>query len=789
MSIPKNIKNEHIDRVIREINVDQIPKDRLSNTYFLISGDKKLPPKFVLGEANKYANNAILSSDAFNAVEAVAFLRKLNYVIEESETMKNIKLYDIHGASTIENYRTLITPDDKYFYWDSKRFTKNDIGDIVFWVNRTERVVLYTVIDSKEVSPSFNNGRNLINDLGYDISATAQDPSQFETFYRFKIVEKAQIPDGWNYSNLVPFNGQTMAIILYEQNVNEPDKKIEKIKDLKPIFSKSNDVSEILDQALILLEQKNSKKSPSVWFVTQGATFREESGMKFLWAPEKGKDGNGRFYWENVLKVKKGDIIFNYSEGELKGISLASNDGYKAVNKDTQSPWGADGYRVDIDLILLDPSLKSEIFSRNISSFNTHLAQVINKPFSANGSINQGYLYEFSREAGRFIRDVYNKPFGNKEIDDFFDKVKLTSQNNKKMEESNNIILTAVKTKPFILLAGISGTGKSRLVRTLAYKTCAKDELRANTKKPGNFELIPVRPNWHDSSELMGYVSRINGEKYITTSFLQFIAKAWKNVDVPFFLCLDEMNLAPVEQYFAEYLSIIETRQVQGENIRTDYIISKASFENHSLYSQLLADLGLKENEFSEGISIPHNLIVIGTVNMDETTHSFSRKVLDRAMTFEMNNVDLTDGLDNTKNDWSYPQTFISSKEVIGVFTTGAEVVNQFAESKKVIDFLKNLNTELEGTPFKIAYRVRDEFLIYCYYASLNQTNSNWLTNALDEMTCMKILSRIEGDETKTGSVLSNLQRVITAAYKNSNAKLKEMEIRLSTSGYTSFWS
>ncbi len=361
--------------------------------------------------------------------------------------------------------------------------------------------------------------------------------------------------------------------------------------------------------------------------------------------------------------------------------------------------------------------------------------------------------------------------------------------NQKQNNQSEMNILTAIKTKPFILLAGISGTGKSRLVRTLAYKTCAKDDLRTNPKKPGNFELIPVRPNWHDSSELMGYVSRINGEKYITTSFLQFIAKAWKNVDVPFLLCLDEMNLAPVEQYFAEYLSIIETRQVQGEKIGTDYLISKASFENHALYSQLLADLGLDENKFSDGISIPNNLVVIGTVNMDETTHSFSRKVLDRAMTFEMNNVDLTAGLDNTKNDWSYPETFISSKEVIGDFTSGAEVVNEFAESKKVIDFLINLNAELEGTPFKIAYRVRDEFLIYCYYASLNKTNSNWLTNALDEMTSMKILSRIEGDETKTGSVLSNLQRVLTADFKKSSTKLKEMEARLSTSGYTSFWS
>ena len=263
--------------------------------------------------------------------------------------MQNIKLYDIHGASTIDNYRTLITPDDKYFYWDSKKFTRNEIGDIVFWVNRTERVVLYTRIESKEVQPSFKDGKNLINDQGYNVSATAQDPSTFGIFYRFKIIEKAQMPDGWNYSNHVPFNGQTMAIILYETNFNEPEKKIEKIKDLKPIFANNTVVSEILDQALALLSESNINRiKTSVWFVTQGSTFREEKGMKFLWAPEKGKDGNRRFYWDNILKVKKGDIIFNYSDGELKGVSLATNDGYKAENMDTQSQWGLNGFRVDI---------------------------------------------------------------------------------------------------------------------------------------------------------------------------------------------------------------------------------------------------------------------------------------------------------------------------------------------------------------------------------------------------------------------------------------------------------
>jgi hypothetical protein len=250
------------------------------------------------------------------------------------------------------------------------------------------------------------------------------------------------------------------------------------------------------------------------------------------------------------------------------------------------------------------------------------------------------------------------------------------------------------------------------------------------------------------------------------------------------------MNLAPVEQYFAEYLSIIETRQVQDKTVKTDFIISKASFENGLLYDQLVSELQLDSNEFSEGIGIPSNLVVIGTVNMDETTHSFSRKVLDRAMTFEMNEVDLKAGLESSDNEWSYPEKFISANDVIGSFTSGSDVYQKLEEREKVLNFLSQINDTLEGTPFKIAYRVRDEFLIYCYYSSLNQSNTaEWLDSALDEMTCMKILSRIEGDEAKTGPILEKLKLVLSADYKKSHAKLVEMEVKLATSGYTSFWA
>ena len=122
--------------------------------------------------------------------------------------------------------------------------------------------------------------------------------------------------------------------------------------------------------------------------------------------------------------------------------------------------------------------------------------------------------------------------------------------------------ITAIKSKPFLLLAGISGTGKSRIVRELARACWEEGSEDYKAQKPRNFEMVQVKPNWHDSSELLGYVSRIgadkdgNGVTFVAGDFLKFIARAWEEQDVPYFLCLDEMNLAPVEQYFAEYLSV-----------------------------------------------------------------------------------------------------------------------------------------------------------------------------------------------------------------------------------------
>lgn len=407
-----------------------------------------------------------------------------------------------------------------------------------------------------------------------------------------------------------------------------------------------------------------------------------------------------------------------------------------------------------------------------------------------------------------------------------YNSIYHTSSNNKIVDSDGTLkdnlyrpYITAIKSKPFLLLAGISGTGKSRIVRELARACWDEDSEEFKAQKPKNFEMIQVKPNWHDSSELIGYVSRIDGVSYVVGPFLRFMVKAINDPDTPYFLCLDEMNLAPVEQYFAEYLSVIESRKLQDDgSITTDPIIEYSdSAEYVSLIQQLFPD---EEEEREKYLSrknklrlrIPQNLIVVGTVNMDETTFSFSRKVLDRAMTIEMNEVDLKGGLDCRYENIGK----LSSSELVANAVEGVDVYSSHrADCDVAINYLEKINDKLNGTPFKIAYRTRNEVLLYVinnlpYNIDQNGAElpkSYIIARALDEITNMKILPRIEGDETKVsakflGEIKTAIQEGLSLISDSpwdeegeegynksvSLAKISEMEKRLN-SGYTSYWS
>lgn len=367
------------------------------------------------------------------------------------------------------------------------------------------------------------------------------------------------------------------------------------------------------------------------------------------------------------------------------------------------------------------------------------------------------------------------------------------------------IRLAAIRTKPFLLLAGISGTGKSRIVRKLAQATVTEDlqriydkeytwtdfsEERWKLHRPANFELIQVKPNWHNSMDVVGYLSNIPSPHYVFTPFINFIVRAMCHPEVPFFLCLDEMNLAPVEEYFAEFLSAIESRGKKDGKYITDPIIppfktygsiddDKGHKKNVSedmlhaiseIIDNEMVDVERKEeikrHLLEKGLTLPENLIIIGTVNMDETTFSFSRKVLDRAMSLEMNKVDYTSFLLDTTDDdiKAIAQEFkvdedptgennLLNKLLIDRHVEAKEVVPELggaadgSDAHFVIDYLETINKLLDGTPFKLGYRAANEALIYLQ--SSKDFGDNDRNDAMDKFTLMKILSRIEGDESK----------------------------------------
>lgn len=404
--------------------------------------------------------------------------------------------------------------------------------------------------------------------------------------------------------------------------------------------------------------------------------------------------------------------------------------------------------------------------------------------------------------------------------------------------------MAAIKTKPFVILGGFSGTGKSIEVKALAFATCPCDGvLNVSETSPGNYLLVSVKPNWHDATDITGFHSSVQG-KYFVTDFMRFLVKAkmYEEKNVPFFVCLDEMNLAPVEEYFADFLSVIESRKRKMDGkIVTDALVPSSVFnEQYSADYNIFMDLGMElvnkqwkaddinalpQDEQSEafvrqdivddlkknGLTIPQNVVIMGTVNMDDTTNSFSRKVIDRAMTFETLVGKFSQ--DYFENDLalSYAKNprngslFISDEVRATEMLTAKRFKLNNDEKEKIINFINGINEDLNGTPFKISYRILNEtILLYRSkkeIASLMNENGGFeddvtfdteLNTIFDDILIQKVLPRIEGDYEKCNSCLTKLSvRAADNEWKNSEAKIDFMIRRFGKdkSGFTSFWN
>jgi 5-methylcytosine-specific restriction protein B len=352
----------------------------------------------------------------------------------------------------------------------------------------------------------------------------------------------------------------------------------------------------------------------------------------------------------------------------------------------------------------------------------------------------------------------------------------------------------SIKTKPFTILAGISGTGKTKLIQLFA------EAIRAHQN--GQYTLIPVRPDWSEPSDLLGYVD-LQGE-FRAGPLTKVIIEASKseNINKPYLICLDEMNLARVEHYFSDFLSIMETRkwhytEQDEKSIKTNSLLKL----NH---------MSLNEWE----LYIPDNIYLIGTVNMDETTYPFSKKVLDRANTIEFNEVNLENYPDilhaANQEDTTIALPAYANDLLRSDYLTlqDAYIEDDQDYIHKVVQQLTKLNRILEQAHLHIGFRVRDELTFYMLYNRRFQLMNDY--EALDFQVMQKILPRIQGSSFMMKKILIDLYNQLAntslsekeddlhieminridenSKYKRSLSKIAYMVRRYEEDGFTSFW-
>ena len=350
----------------------------------------------------------------------------------------------------------------------------------------------------------------------------------------------------------------------------------------------------------------------------------------------------------------------------------------------------------------------------------------------------------------------------------------------------------SIKTKPFVILSGISGTGKSKIVELFA------EAVGANYKNK-RFTLIPVKPDWSDGTELLGYR---NIESKFTPGIITSVAyEAMRHPDKPYFICLDEMNLARVEYYFSDILSLMETRKLNNDGeIITENLLKEVQFGNGDIEAR---------DKYGD-VYIPENLYIVGTVNMDETTFPFSKKVLDRANTIEFNKVNLKYNfdvvLDRTEiEERVYSNEFLKSNYL---------KISQCKDNKdiviKVIDELIKINDILEEYNQHFGFRVRDEIVFYMIYAVKNSIMD--FDKAMDYCIIQKILPKINGSNSDVLEILVKIFNILNYSkinvedyldestlkemakkskesnYKLSSEKLLYMIRRFVKDGFTTFW-
>lgn len=321
--------------------------------------------------------------------------------------------------------------------------------------------------------------------------------------------------------------------------------------------------------------------------------------------------------------------------------------------------------------------------------------------------------------------------------------------------------VSSLLTKPFVILTGLSGSGKTKLAQAYVQWICQEES---------QYRIIPVGADWTNREPLLGYPNALKPEEYVKpdSGVIDLILQANSNPELPHFLILDEMNLSHVERYFADFLSVMESN------------------EEIPLYAE-----GTVENGVPSKLKVPSNLFIIGTVNIDETTNMFSPKVLDRANTieFRINNSEMEGFLGKSKelnmnvllkDDKKTGKGATMAKSFINLSNNKSFTTKDLDEIKET---LLNFFGELQKTGAEFGYRSASEILRLIN--QLDTLNSHLTTSEkLDIAIMQKLLPKLHGSRRKLSPILETLggfcvteSKIVSDKFRKEDYNFSEEEV------------
>lgn len=470
---------------------------------------------------------------------------------------------------------------------------------------------------------------------------------------------------------------------------------------------------------------------------------------KVIWSPQTGSDG--RDTYKNMRKVKKGDIILHFIDNkEFGGISKVESSLQK-VEGLNNTEWNRACYLYQLENFIRFTILREHLLNSSKKKILNDISETSEVFYQSDLNLRQGaYLTPCPVELFVLINDIYyesnktNIPFYEQIISekDISEIQKLTHTEFKLTSfvsvcENSGLVfnklvlcrvLASLLAKPFVILTGLSGSGKTKLAQAFVQWIC---------QDKSQYCIIPVGADWTNREPLLGYPNALKPEEYVKpdSGVLDLIMQANNLPHQPHFLILDEMNLSHVERYFADFLSVMESE------------------EEISLYSE-----GIVENGVPAKLKVPSNIFIIGTVNIDETTNMFSPKVLDRANTieFRVTQAEMKDFLGNIKaidmdvltgKGADMAKSFIDMSDNKTFVTTDIEDIKA-----ELLQFFG----ELKKTGAEFGYRSATEILRLIYQLSVldNGLSTN---QKIDIAIMQKLLPKLHGSRRKLCPVLETL--------------------------------